>query len=268
VTDPVAARRSRPMRETGLPHAARLELFVTEAGAHGLSASSLSVRLGVPPDATTALVKKCRTVERVGERLYSADLLDELQRKLVSLVRSHHESRPLEPGAPRQDVRSRLSVDAALFDHLVASAVAHKKIEASGAELRAAGFAAELSTSQTKLADDLLAAIEAAGAEPPSVSELQAQFGTDVVSVLRHLERQQRVVPVEHERYYAPSAVRRLLEKLEKGMAGRGELAPTDLREVLGFSRKFLIPFLEYCDRRGYTQRNGNSRTWRMSKPA
>jgi hypothetical protein len=46
-------------------------------------------------------------------------------------------------------------------------------------------------------------------------------------------------------------------------MTGRGELAPTELRELLGFSRKFLIPFLEYCDKRGYTVRQGNGRVWR-----
>ena len=77
------------------------------------------------------------------------------------------------------------------------------------------------------------------------------------------LGRAQRVVQVEDNRYYAPEAVRELLGRLEKGMAGKGEVPPTELREVLGFSRKFLIPFLEYCDKRGYTQRQGNGRVWR-----
>jgi selenocysteine-specific elongation factor len=42
-------------------------------------------------------------------------------------------------------------------------------------------------------------------------------------------------------------------------------MAPTDLREMLGFSRKYLIPFLEYCDKKGYTSRQGNGRIWRGS---
>ena len=263
VTDPFAARRARPMREVGVPVVERLELFASEAGAHGVSNASLPVRLGVPSDDVQRVEKKARRVERVGERVYWSELLDDLQRKLVALVRAHHDSRPLDPGAPRQDARSRLEVDAPLFDHLVSVAVEKKKLEATAAELRVAGFSAQLSAGETKLADDLLAVIEGAGAEPPSVAELSAKFGRDVTSVLRHLERQGRVVPVEHERYYAPAAVRTLLEKLEKGMAGRGELAPTDLREVLGFSRKFLIPFLEYCDRRGYTARQGAGRVWK-----
>jgi hypothetical protein len=34
------------------------------------------------------------------------------------------------------------------------------------------------------------------------------------------------------------------------------EYGPAELRDLLGFSRKYLIPFLEYCDRAGHTVRN------------
>jgi hypothetical protein len=38
------------------------------------------------------------------------------------------------------------------------------------------------------------------------------------------------------------------------------EYGPAELREMLGFSRKFLIPFMEYCDRIGITARDGAGR--------
>jgi len=138
-----------------------------------------------------------------------------------------------------------------------------QKLTAVGAELRAAGFGPELNTEQSQQTDAILAAIVAAGHEPPSVAELEAQFGKQTFSLLKHLERQKRIIQVEDGRYYAPEAVHELLRKLEGRMAGQGELAPTELREVLGFSRKFLIPFLEFCDKRGYTARQGNGRVWR-----
>jgi hypothetical protein len=39
-------------------------------------------------------------------------------------------------------------------------------------------------------------------------------------------------------------------------MTGDIGYGPAELRELLGFSRKFLIPFLEYCDRAGITRRD------------
>ena len=49
---------------------------------------------------------------------------------------------------------------------------------------------------------------------------------------------------------------------LGRGMTAGREYAPAELREVLGLSRKFLIPFLEYCDRKGVTERRDGGRVW------
>jgi hypothetical protein len=35
---------------------------------------------------------------------------------------------------------------------------------------------------------------------------------------------------------------------------------PGELREVIGVSRKYLIPFLEFCDRKGITARADDGR--------
>jgi hypothetical protein len=43
-------------------------------------------------------------------------------------------------------------------------------------------------------------------------------------------------------------------------MASGADYGPADLRELLGFSRKFLIPFLEHCDRTGVTRRDTTGR--------
>jgi len=50
------------------------------------------------------------------------------------------------------------------------------------------------------------------------------------------------------------------LGRMGAGMADGREYAPAELRDLLGLTRKFLIPFLEYCDREGYTIRTGLGR--------
>ena len=51
-----------------------------------------------------------------------------------------------------------------------------------------------------------------------------------------------------------------LLDRLRAGMPPGADYGPAELREVLGFSRKFLIPFLEFTDRAGHTQRDASGR--------
>ena len=263
ITDPQAPRRARPMPSLGLGASERLELFAHEAGLHGVSERMIPVRLGVLPADVPRVIAAAGTLSRVGEHLYARAALDAASDRILALVRRHHASRPLDPGAPRQEIRSRLDIDQQLFDGLVARLAEGGKLAAGGADLRAAGFGAELSPEQARLADEVVAAIAASGREPPSIPELEARFGRQTPSLLKHLARTERVIQVEENRCYAPEAVRDLLARLERAMAGKGEVPPTELREALGFSRKFLIPFLEYCDKRGYTARQGNGRIWR-----
>ena len=260
VTDSNAPRRARPMAALGMSKQERFELLVAEAGPYGLEAARLPVRVGVLADAVASSSKRAT---RIGDRWFANAVIGESEAAVLRLVRAHHAEKPLDPGAPRQDVRSRLSLGATLFDDVIARLVRDGKLSATGAELRIAGWSAALSGQEEKLGGALVAALDAAGAEPPSVSELEPKFGKNTLTLLKHLDRQGLVVQVEDTRFYAPGALREMLAKLERAMAGRGEVAPTDLREALGFSRKFLIPFLEYCDRKGLTLRQGNGRVWR-----
>jgi selenocysteine-specific elongation factor len=68
------------------------------------------------------------------------------------------------------------------------------------------------------------------------------------------------VVAVEAGRFYAAEEVGRLVTTLRDGMTERREYSPAELRDVLGLSRKYLIPFLEYCDRKRITERRATGR--------
>jgi selenocysteine-specific elongation factor len=84
--------------------------------------------------------------------------------------------------------------------------------------------------------------------------------GGTVLAILRILEREGVVVPVEADRFYAAEAVDELVGRLRRGMEPEREYAPAELRDLLGVSRKYLIPFLEFCDRRGITARRSGGR--------
>jgi selenocysteine-specific elongation factor len=74
------------------------------------------------------------------------------------------------------------------------------------------------------------------------------------------MEREGIVIAVESERYYATQSVQHLVARLREGMEPGREYGPAELREILGLSRKYLIPFLEFCDRKRYTERRTTGR--------
>jgi selenocysteine-specific elongation factor len=193
-------------------------------------------------------------------------MCERLSAATLSTLQAYHAEHALEPGAPVQWLRSRLDAS-----DEVASAVILRLAEAGllsvGQGIAAtAQFRPAPSDAQTRLRDAMLATLEKAGAEPPTLEELMTTLhapAETISSLARWLSRERLLIAVEPNRYYTWHAIGALRAKMAAGMEENRSYAPGELRDLLGLTRKFLIPFLEYCDREGYTVRDGLGRRLR-----
>jgi selenocysteine-specific elongation factor len=263
VVDPLPPRRSKPWPRD-LPVRERLKRIVEEAGAAGAPVSRLPQRLGVRRADIDGLASSLRSdVTRIGGGLWAASAIDDLSKLIKKLVADHHRQKPLEKGAPVNELRARARVPEPLFDHVLNELAESKKLVNDGGVIRQPGFSAGLSSAEERIAKATIAELTAAGAEPPTVAELAERHGPQVASVMRFLERTKAVVQVEPGRYYTTESLQSTLDRLASLMNEPREYTPAELREALGTSRKFLIPLLEYCDRQGLTIRSETGRRWR-----
>lgn len=263
VTDPLPQhRRARPLLSEQLSPADRLRAFLAEAGTQGVARTQLPLRLGVRSGALAALVHEAELdgAVGIGDRMYDRRSFHSAESRLDALVAAHHERLPLEPGASLQSLRAQLAVPPVLADAVVAARVAARTVEVEGGVIRKFGWSPTPSSDQARIMDAVAAELERADREPPSVSEMVVHHGPAVPALLKLLERAGRVVAVEVDRYYAAAAVSELVGLLRRNMEPGREYGPSELREILGVSRKYLIPFLEYCDRAGVTDRRVNGR--------
>lgn len=263
IDDPMPqGRRARPWQHAAAGAADRLERHLADAGVRGVAVASLPVRLGTGPAQAFELAGADESLgtRRIGDRLYSAQAVERARQTLLRLVDDHHRIAPLEPGAPLQSMRARVGAPAELVDLIVREAVSSGDIQLDGGLIARRGWTPRLTDRQVHLRGDLLGALSRAGREPPSASELEVSYGGDVVPLLRLMEREREVVAVEPDRWFARPALEELLSRLRAGMTPGREHTPAELRDMLGFSRKFLIPFLEYCDRHHITERRSSGR--------
>lgn len=257
VTDPLAPLRARPWRLESRDPRTTLAALADEAGAAGVSVRELPVRLGIMPRDVEPLLA---TVEgwRVGSRFLSVSARDRLTRAARSVLESYHAEHPLEPGAPLQWLRSRLDAPDEVATAILSALTRSGDIVATSGVVASATFAPTLDAAHSALRDAMIAALGSAEIEPPSLDELAASLGATsdgVLELARWLAREGSVVAVEPGRYFARIAVDGLHARMAAGMADGKEYSPGELRDLLGLTRKFLIPFLEYCDREGYTVR-------------
>jgi len=262
VVDPHPAhRRARPWTAQHDSFDARLSLALREAGGEGLGIADLPVRLGASPSDVAACLERHRDVLRIGARIFDRAYRDELVSSLAEAVARHHQRNPLDAGVLLQTIRARVVGRSELLDDAVRTAVMSGHLETiENGLVRRTGWRPTLSNDQTDLKATLAGALRTAGPEPPSLGELSAAHGPSVVPIIRMLEREGTIVPVELDRYYDAGALTALVDRLRNGMIGGREYTPSELRDVIGLSRKYLIPFLEYCDRRGITERRSTGR--------
>ncbi|HLA13870.1 MAG TPA: SelB C-terminal domain-containing protein, partial [Gemmatimonadaceae bacterium] len=184
----------------------------------------------------------------------------------VRMIIAEYEIRsPLSPGAPTQTVRGSLRVNEELADIAIRELEDGNEIETDGPLIRTKGWAPTPTPLDVKASAALAHDICAARREPPSVGELVARHGSRVPALLGYLEREGLIVRVEADRYYDRTALAEMVDSLKEQLVPGRVYVPAQLRDVLGFSRKYLIPFLEFCDQRGITERRGEGRVLRES---
>ncbi|MEP7380046.1 MAG: selenocysteine-specific translation elongation factor [Gemmatimonadota bacterium] len=234
----------------------RLRLVLEEGGERGVSVATLPIRLGLPRDACDSLRARLHGIERDEETIYASAVVARVREHLREAVDRFHLEHPLEEWASRSAVRAAVPVAEKIGVLALGQLLKDGSVEQGAGGLRRPGWTPVMSDFVQRERDWLLGRLRTAAAEPPSVAELRSEReGNDPTPLLRILERERLVVPVESDRFYSAESVRELVERLHQKMEPGKVYGPAELRQIVGSSRKFLIPFLEYCDRQRVTER-------------
>jgi selenocysteine-specific elongation factor len=265
VIDPYARRRSLPrlwgnkLNALSASSGARLDYALEADATRGVRASDLAVRAGCSPAEAEGLVQESGA-HRGAHNLFTSIAVEQVMASVRRIIAEYEIRSPLSLGVPARTLREGLHVDEELADIAIREMTRIGEIESHGPVVRKTGWAPSPSERDVEVSDHLAHDICAGTQEPPSVGELVSRYGSSVPALLRFLERQGRIVQVEMDRYYDRSTLDAMIARLRAKLVPGQVYVPAQLRDVLGFSRKYLIPFLEFCDRNGVTERRGEGR--------
>jgi selenocysteine-specific elongation factor len=268
VLDPFAPPRTRlRRRRLALEQApaARLAVLAVEAGLMGLATDTLAVRLGVSPGRVTAVIAEAgETVLTSAETVVDRQAVVAEASRLAEVVRRHHEEHPLDPGMSLQALRAAVGTPgppSAVTDAVLEFAVKRGLLEVAGSVARQPRWRPALDARATDASEKLARRLAAARWQVPTVAELEREFpGFPVRALLSHFARTGTAEPIDAERYAAKGALAEFRAALEAALTELGSATPAELRDRFGLTRKYLIPLLEWADRRGVTRRAGDAR--------
>ncbi|HSB21056.1 MAG TPA: SelB C-terminal domain-containing protein, partial [Anaeromyxobacteraceae bacterium] len=241
----------------------------------GLAADQLGGRTALSPRAVQA------ALERLGARgealLFDRDrrawvsgaVARGLSERLRGALEAFHRHKPLAAGMGREELRGRLPpvVDPRLYQRLLSQLAEKGGIAVEGDLVRAAGHRpASGESGGAALKARVLGVLRQGGLTPPGVAELPAAAGAsaaDVAAVLKLLAAEGAAVRVSPDIYFDGSAVASLREKLVAWLRARREITTQEFKELVGATRKHVIPLAEYFDREKVTLRVGEKRVLR-----
>lgn len=250
-------------------------LHLAEAGAAGLTGDELAVQMGLfgnklkkaltgPISARKVIVVDSDKQWMLGQKVFG-----ELQDLLCEMVAAYHQTHPLKPGMPREELRSQMvRVESQkLFQFMINDLVKKARLAQDEAIVKIPGHEVSLAEDSGKLRADMESFYLDAGLAVPTIKELCARFSDNspklIKEILEVMVRDGLAVKVNEDLYFHTETLTVLEGDLIAQITEKGDLDAQGFKELTGLSRKFSIPLLEYFDRIKVTLRIGDKRILR-----
>jgi selenocysteine-specific elongation factor len=197
----------------------------------------------------------------VGEAHWDSERWAAVVRRARLELEAFHKRQPLRGGMPGEELRARLGLERRGAEVVL-------RMEAQGlVERRAnglvalAGWEPRLTEAQGRRAEEVLRRLGEAPLAPPRLSELVT--GPDAGDLCQYLEDDGRIVRIAPDLYLLTSALHTARDALIEHLRREPAVTVAGARDVLGSSRKVVVPLLEYFDAAHVTLREGDVRRLR-----
>jgi len=212
------------------------------------------------------LVDSGRAVSLGVDRFSSPAAVESAQNEIVNRLSALHDESPLATGFPKRVVRSGLSADRLLLDRALQDLTEADKVRVTDTGMHLAGREPSLTEGQQALAEKIRKIYAETRFASPRPDELPERLGTPaplIRPVLDHLVQTGDIVRIDARILLHRDTAEESREKLVAHIKEHGELESGQFKEILGTTRKYAIPILEYWDAQGLTRRVGNKRVLR-----
>jgi selenocysteine-specific elongation factor len=251
------------LRQRGDP----VEAVVQELEKHpfGRSQAELGRGLGIDSDRieqVAATLLSSGAELRLGPNLLSSEAWRRLTQRASDSVRAHHRTQPLRWGMPREELKSRTGIPLEIFNQALARWLADGVLVERAGELALPGHAPKLSPQQQAGADALVQELAAAPLSSPPLPELVERHHL-TPALLAYLVSEGAIVRVNEDTAFSAAAYQDAVSRLRAYLSEHGKITVAQARDLLGSSRRYMLPLLEWLDSQKITRRVGDDRILR-----
>jgi len=223
----------------------------------------------------------------------SAQRVAEVENLILENLSRFHADNPLVAGQNAEQVKAELNKDlfetksplsplyqrgindklaphfSTVFEKIIVRLIQAGKIAKDGNLLRLTSHQITFAEQEQKVKDEIEKIFLEKGISSPSkdeIIEILSQYSPkEVEKTFYALVQLGTLIQLSEGIFLHSQILQDNIELLKSAINQKGKVATAEFRELANTSRKYAVPFLEYCDSQGITRREGNYRYLRIS---
>jgi selenocysteine-specific elongation factor len=239
-------------------------------GLVGYELAEISKQSNLSKDVTQqtleTLLSKGR-VRRIGTLWFAQTVWEAIKEESVRLVSEQHRQYPLRSGLSKEEWRTRLHLPPKMASEIFLAlqeegqlAEATSATGTSGGFIRLPGFVPAFNAAQQQQVERLLRLFRENPYTPPGRAESETIVGAEVLAALIEQGRLVKLGGSTDAVLFLRESYEEAVAKLVVYLREHGKMTAAEARDVLGTTRKYILPLLEHMDERHITRRIGDER--------
>ena len=210
-----------------------------------------------------AILVQQKQIIQVGDFLLSSEALQKTREKLLATVEAFHKANPLVGGISKEELREKLGLHQTVMEAMLAQLARDKKAEVVAEQVRLAGRGVELKDEEAKAKQQIEKAFADAGLKVPLMKEVLDKLPVDKAraqKLVTLLLRDRVLVKLADDLVFHQTALQGLRQVMAMQKAKTPKIDVGTFKDLIGVTRKYAIPLLEYLDQQRVTRRVGDER--------
>jgi len=188
---------------------------------------------------------------------------EDFRQRAIDAIDGEHAAHPERVGLDLTKLRLHLSLDDADLENALFTDLGARGFSCRQSAIKRRTHEPSLPPHLAGAGAKIRIALSTRPFDPPSRRELVADPAAR--QALRFLSETGQIIALNDDVVLSAEAVAQMELRIAEVLRASGSATVSELRQVLGTTRRIVVPFLERCDRTGLTSRQGDRRTLRSS---
>ncbi len=224
-----------------------------------LSRREVARYLSVAESKVHALLQKSEDYKSHQDRFIRQSLFSTTLTHIQHILEKYHQQEPLGKGLPREELTD---LGKANREFILAAALQEGILKNQSDLWQLSGHQGSLDAGDEQAKQKIVNLFNESNFSSPGMEALQISLSPQEITVLKWMIQHKDLVRVDKDFYLLSTQIALFIAALQDWFRSNPELTVAQVREIIPTTRKYILPMLNYAERKGLLLRDGDVRRW------